>query len=128
MGKPTTTSTSASVAPAAGTGPAPAARTAPASGAGTAPVSVTVRIPGPLRALADGADEIMVAARSVGAVLDALLSDHPGLRRHLRTERGSLREHVNIFLNEDDIRFLDGTDTTVASGDTVTIVPSIAGG
>lgn len=112
MSEPTKTSTSTSVADPAGTAPAP----------------VTVRIPGPLRALAGGADEHAVAAGSVGAVLDELLSKHPGLRRHLRTETGSLREHVNLFLNEDDIRFLDGVDTTVADGDTVTIVPSIAGG
>lgn len=113
MGEPTKTSTSG---------------TAPASDAATGPASVTVRIPGPLRALAGGADELVVTGRSVEAVLDGLLSHHPGLRRHLRTESGSLREHVNIFLNEDDIRFLDGAGTVVASGDTVTIVPSIAGG
>lgn len=100
----------------------------PTKTSNSGPAAVTVRIPGPLRGLAGGADEHVVTAGSVGAVLDGLLSDHPGLRRHLRTERGSLREHVNIFLNEDDIRFLDGTDTTVARGDTVTIVPSIAGG
>lgn len=88
----------------------------------------TVRIPGPLRDLAGGTDELIVAIGTVRAVLDELLTRHPSLRRHLRTEAGALREHVNIFLNEDDIRVLDGEGTAVGVGDVVTIVPSIAGG
>jgi sulfur-carrier protein len=88
----------------------------------------TVRIPGPLRGLVDGNVDLVVPATSVGAALDAVCRRHPGLRRHLRTETGALRQHVNVFLNEDDIRHLDGEATPVAPGDTVTVVPSIAGG
>lgn len=94
----------------------------------TAAARVTVRVPGPLRSVADGAGEVVVASGTVGAALDDLLDRHPGLRRHLRTEAGVLREHVNVFLNDDDIRYLEGEDTVVGPGDVVTIVPSIAGG
>lgn len=94
----------------------------------TAAARVTVRVPGPLRSVADGAGEVAVTCATVGEALDDLLDRHPGLRRHLRTETGGLREHVNVFLNDDDIRYLDGEATVVAQGDVVTIVPSIAGG
>lgn len=102
--------------------------TSDSTGAPAQPARVVVRVPGPLRALADDAGEVAVTAPTVGAALGHLLDRHPGLRRHLRTEAGSLREHVNIFLNEDDIRHLDGEDTPLVLGDVVTIVPSIAGG
>lgn len=98
------------------------------SPAGSKPVRVGVRIPGPLRPLSSGADEVAVTAKTVGDALDAVMAMHPGLRRHLRAEDGSLREHVNVFRNEDDVRYLDGERTAVTEGDTVTIVPSIAGG
>jgi molybdopterin converting factor small subunit len=94
----------------------------------TPPARVLVRIPGPLRPLAGGADEIGVDATTVGGALAALLAAHPALRRHLRADDGSLREHVNIFRNEDDVRYLAAEDTPVEAGDTITIVPSIAGG
>lgn len=90
--------------------------------------TAAVQIPTPLRALADGAVEMRVRAGTVAAVLEALLDRHPPLRRHLRTEAGRLREHINVFVNEDDIRTLDGEATRVSPSDTVTIVPSIAGG
>ena len=90
--------------------------------------SVVVRIPGPLRPLADGRGEVTVPAGTVAAVLDTVVARHPGLRRHLLTEAGEVRDYVNIFLGEDDIRYLDGVSTAVVAGSVVTIVPSIAGG
>lgn len=104
--------------------------TTPTSPTAAAPAagSVTVRIPGPLRDLTGGAAELVVPAGTVRTVLEDVLSRHPALRRHLRTESGALREHVNIFRNEDDIRFLEGEGTRVEVGDVVMIVPSIAGG
>jgi sulfur-carrier protein len=90
--------------------------------------SATVRIPGPLRSLAGGTGDVAVPAGTVRAALDDLVRRHPGLLRHFRTEQGDLREHVNVFVNEEDIRYLDGEETAVAPGDTVTVVPSIAGG
>lgn len=92
------------------------------------PPRVVVRIPGPLRPLAGGSGDLMVAAGTVGQALEAIMETHPGLRRHFRAEDGSLREHVNVFHNEDDVRYLDGERTVIVEGDTVTIVPSIAGG
>jgi molybdopterin converting factor small subunit len=94
----------------------------PASGA------VVVRIPGPLRALADGRDEVRVAAGTIAGVLERLVADYPGLRRQLLTEDGRIRDYVNVFVNDDDVRTLNGTATSVYDEDAVTIVPSIAGG
>lgn len=91
-------------------------------------VMTTIRIPGALQGLADGAGEVAVEGSTVGGALDALCGRHPALRRHLRTEAGALREHVNVYLNEDDIRYLAGESTRLAPGDVVTVVPSIAGG
>lgn len=98
-----------------------------ANPAGQQPAAV-VRVPGPLAALADGKTEVEARGDTVAEVLDDLLARHAGLRRHLRTEAGALREHVNVFLNEDDVRFLDGERTAVRPGDEVSIIPSIAGG
>jgi sulfur-carrier protein len=95
---------------------------------GVETTATMIRIPGPLRALASGEDDVEVRAATVGAALDELVRRHPRLHRHLRTEQGGLREHVNVYLNEDDIRYLQGEATAVAAGDTITVVPSIAGG
>ena len=92
------------------------------------PATIAVRVPGPLRDLTDGAAELPVAAATVGAALDALLATYPGLQRHLRTEAGALREHVNIFRNDEDVRRLAGEATPLAAGDELIIVPAIAGG
>lgn len=89
---------------------------------------VTVRLPGQLRDLTAGEDDVRVPAGTVGEVLDTLLDRYPGLRRHVRAEDGTLRDYVNVFVNEDDIRFLEGPASRVGAGDVVTIVPSIAGG
>jgi sulfur-carrier protein len=87
-----------------------------------------VRIPVALRGLADGLGEIEVPAGTVGEVLEEVVRRHPGLRRHFRTDDGALRQHVNVFVNEEDIRHLAGEATAVGAGDAVTVVPSIAGG
>ncbi|MFP3854061.1 MAG: ubiquitin-like small modifier protein 1 [Anaerolineales bacterium] len=88
----------------------------------------TVRIPTPLRPYAEGQKEIDVQAETVGGALDDLTRQHPGLRQHLYDEEGQLRAYVNVFLNEDDIRGLDGSETPLDPDDRITIVPSIAGG
>ncbi len=90
--------------------------------------TVTVHLPGPLRELADGASAVPVASGTVADALDQLLGRHPGLRRHLRTEAGALREHVNVFRNAEDVRHLDGEATVLTDGDELSIVASIAGG
>jgi molybdopterin/thiamine biosynthesis adenylyltransferase/rhodanese-related sulfurtransferase/molybdopterin converting factor small subunit len=91
-------------------------------------MSVTVSIPTPLRSFTGGQDTVELSGDTVGQVLDGLLAAHAGLRRHLVQDDGRLRNFVNLYLNETDIRHLSSTATPVRSGDVLTIVPSIAGG
>lgn len=88
----------------------------------------SVRIPTPLRPYADGQREIQVQADTVGGALDQLAADYPAMRKHLFDEDGAVRQYVNLFLNEDDVRGLQGADTPIDEDDRLTIVPSIAGG
>jgi molybdopterin synthase sulfur carrier subunit len=89
---------------------------------------VSVRIPTPLRALTRGTAEVQADGGTVGAVVEDLERQFPGLRDRLVDERGELRRFINIYVNEEDIRFLDGKDTVLKDGDSVSIVPAIAGG
>jgi molybdopterin synthase sulfur carrier subunit len=91
-------------------------------------VAVTIRIPTQLRELSSGASEVHVDGSTVAALLKALESQHPGFAERLFDEQGQLRRFVNVFVADEDIRFLDGLDTTVADGETVSIVPAVAGG
>jgi len=91
-------------------------------------MSVTVRIPTPLRKLTDGADEVSVEASNVGEMIDNLDSTHAGLKERLCDEAGDIRRFVNIYVNDEDVRFLKGKDTQLADNDQVSIVPAIAGG
>ncbi|MBI4410849.1 MAG: molybdopterin-synthase adenylyltransferase MoeB [Gemmatimonadetes bacterium] len=91
-------------------------------------MSTTIRIPTPLRGFVEGQGEVAVQAETVGAALAQLVSAFPQLRRHLYTEDGQLRSFVNLYVNEEDVRYLAGVATPVNEGDTLTIVPSIAGG
>jgi molybdopterin converting factor small subunit len=88
----------------------------------------SVRIPTPLRPYAGGQREIEVQAGTVGAALDQLAADYPALRPHLFDDGGALRQYVNLFLNDEDVRGLEGRDTPLRESDRLTIVPSIAGG
>lgn len=85
-------------------------------------------IPTPLRPYADKHASVDVPARTVGEALAALTASHPDLRRHLYGEDGKLRAFVNVYLNDDDIRYLERESTPVKESDTLSIVPSIAGG
>src|SRR5215217_4403501 len=89
---------------------------------------VTVVIPTPLRQFADGKSEIEVDAATAGEALDKLTAEHAGLRDHLFNEQNNLRSFINVYVGDDDIRHLDGPATPVKDGETVMIVPSIAGG
>ena len=88
----------------------------------------TIRIPTPLRPYTNSQAEIPVTGATVGAVLSDLTSKHPSLRQHLYAESGELRAFVNIFLNDEDVRHIRGSDTPVNEQDRLMIVPSIAGG
>ncbi|HET6922274.1 MAG TPA: ubiquitin-like small modifier protein 1 [Anaeromyxobacteraceae bacterium] len=89
---------------------------------------MTVHIPAPLRPYAGQRAELDLAAGTVGEALSELVSRHPDLRRHLYGEDGRLRSFVNVYLNDQDIRYLDKEATAVKEGDTLSIVPSVAGG
>jgi sulfur-carrier protein len=90
--------------------------------------NVSVRIPTQLRTLTGGAGEVEVEGASVGEVLKNLDGAHPGLAERLFDETGGLRRFVNVFLADEDVRFLQGLDTPIAAGQTVSIVPAVAGG
>jgi molybdopterin synthase sulfur carrier subunit len=91
-------------------------------------MSTNVRIPTQLRTLTGGAGEVTVEGATVGEVLKQLDAAHPGMGERLFDEAGRLRRFVNVFVADEDIRFLDGIDTPVAAGQTVSIVPAVAGG
>jgi sulfur-carrier protein len=90
-------------------------------------MSVTVRIPTPLRTLTAGLESVSVAGNTVGDVLDNLEAAHPGMKERLVDDKG-VRRFVNLYLGDEDIRFLDGLQTAVKAGDELSIVPAIAGG
>ena len=90
-------------------------------------MAVTVRIPTPLRSLTGGADEVSIDAGTVAQVIERLETDHPGMKDRLCDDKG-VRRFVNIYANDEDIRFLDNLETTLKDGDTLSIVPAIAGG
>jgi molybdopterin synthase sulfur carrier subunit len=91
-------------------------------------MSVKVRIPSQLRSLAGGASEVDLEGTTVGEVLKALDVAHPGFQGRLFDDGGALRRFVNVFVAEEDVRFLQGLDTELTSGQTVSIVPAVAGG
>ncbi|MDQ6963497.1 MAG: ubiquitin-like small modifier protein 1 [Mariprofundales bacterium] len=91
-------------------------------------MSVTVRIPTPLRKLTAGADEVTVGGATIGELIDNLEAAHSGLKERLCDEQGEVRRFVNIYLNDEDVRFLQGRDTALKDGDEISIVPAIAGG
>ena len=87
-----------------------------------------IHIPTPLRQYADKAATVEVAAGTVGDALGGLVNQHPDLRKHLYTDDGKLRSFVNVYLNDEDIRYLQKEQTAVKDNDSISIVPSIAGG
>jgi MoaD family protein len=91
-------------------------------------VAVTVRIPTQLRSLAGGNSDVKLDGASVGEVLKSLEAAYPGFQDRLFDESGKLRRFVNVFVADEDIRFMDGLDTAVSDGATVSIVPAVAGG
>ena len=89
---------------------------------------VTVRIPTTLRPLAGGRSTVEVEGSTVGEVLKSLDAAHEGFADRLLDEQGNLRRFVNVFLADEDVRFLEGLATPVADGETLSIVPAVAGG
>jgi len=87
-----------------------------------------ILVPTPLRQYAGKQSAIDVSAATVGEALTALTATYPELRRHLYSDEGKLRAFVNVYLNDDDVRYLQNEQTPVKDGDTLSIIPSIAGG
>jgi len=91
-------------------------------------MTITVRVPAALRACCEGASELFLAAPSVRAALEQLERSHPLLSRRICDETGSVRRHVNLFVNTSHVRDLEGLDTALVPGDVITILPAVSGG
>jgi len=91
-------------------------------------MSILVRIPTPLRRMTNGEAKVELESSNVAELVDKLDSSFPGFKDRLVDENGDLRYFVNIYLNGEDVRFLQGLDTSTNSGDEVSIVPAVAGG
>ena len=91
-------------------------------------MSVRVRVPTPLRKYTQGADEVNALGGNVKALVDDLEKNYPGIKERICDESGKVRRFVNVYVNGDDIRFLQNLDTGLKEGDSISIVPAIAGG
>ena len=91
-------------------------------------MSIQVRIPTPLRRFTGGAEEVSASGGTIAALVSDLEQRHPGIKERICDETGKLRRFVNVFVNEEDIRFMQGDQTTIKDGDEVSIIPAIAGG
>ncbi len=91
-------------------------------------MAVTVRIPTPLRRLTQNQPEVEAEGETIGSLIENLEANHPGIKERICDESGNIRRFVNIYLNDEDIRFLDGNATAVKDGDEISVIPAIAGG
>lgn len=91
-------------------------------------MAIKVRIPTPLRKITGGNDEVEATGSNVAEVLVDLEKNHPGIKERICEENGNLRKFVNLYVNDEDIRFKDNLETVVKDGDELSIIPAIAGG
>jgi sulfur-carrier protein len=91
-------------------------------------MSVRVRVPTPLRKYTQGADEVNAQGSNVKSLVEDLEKNYPGIKERICDETGKVRRFVNVYVNGDDIRFLQNLDTALKEGDNISIVPAIAGG
>ena len=92
------------------------------------PMAVTIRIPTTMRPISGGSSSVQVEGVTLADVLANLETAHPGFRERLFDDTGALRKFVNVFVADDDVRYLEGVDTKVPDGETVSIIPAVAGG
>ena len=90
--------------------------------------TITIHVPGPLRTYCAGAVQLSISANTVRAALRDLKQNQSALYRNICDETGTVRRHLNVFVNSDNVRDLDGIDTTLKPGDVVTILPAVSGG
>lgn len=91
-------------------------------------MSVRVRVPTPLRKLTQGADEVDAQGNTIRSIVEDLEKNYPGIKERICDETGKVRRFVNVYVNGDDIRFLQNLETALKEGDNISIVPAIAGG
>jgi len=91
-------------------------------------VAVTVRIPTPLQKITGNKSEVSASGATVKEILDDMESNYPGMKERLYSEDGDLRKFINIYINNEDIRFLDSDNSKVKDGDVISVIPAIAGG
>ena len=91
-------------------------------------MSARVRVPTPLRKFTQGADEVDAQGETIKALVDNLEQNYPGIKERICDDTGKVRRFVNVYVNGDDIRFLQNLETVVSNGDNISIVPAIAGG
>ncbi len=91
-------------------------------------MSIVVRIPTPLRRMTGGLDKVEVEGESLNGVINAMNQEYPGIRERICDDNGDLRNFVNVYVNSEDVRFLQGLETPTSSGDEISIVPAVAGG
>jgi molybdopterin synthase sulfur carrier subunit len=91
-------------------------------------MAVTVRVPTPMRKLTNDQQEVQASGASIGAILQDLETNYPGFTNRICDDSGELRRFINVYVNDEDIRFLQGKETALKDGDEVSIVPAIAGG
>jgi sulfur-carrier protein len=91
-------------------------------------MTITILVPGPLRACCQGASELLISASSVRAALEEIERQHPSLYRNICDETGAVRRHINLFVNTSHVRDREGLDTALVPGDEVTILPAVSGG
>ena len=91
-------------------------------------MATTVRIPTPLRRVTDGQDKVDAEGATLREVIESMDSRFPGIKARICDDDGNLRNFVNVFVNGEDVRFMDGVDSATSDGDEISIVPAVAGG
>ena len=91
-------------------------------------MAITVRIPTPLRRVTDGQDRVNADGASLKEIIDSMEGQYPGIKERICDPDGNLRNFVNVYVNGEDVRFLEGIDSATGDGDEVSIVPAVAGG
>ncbi len=91
-------------------------------------MSVEIIIPTPLRQYAENRDSVNLSGQNIGELLDNLMQKFPNMKKHLFSEDGQIRNFVNVYVNDDDIRYLENNATQLKEGDVISLIPSVAGG